>query len=118
MKSKVKILKMAAKDGKISSDLIQQYVNITGSDEESALHLLEAFNGDLESAVNMYLEGGGQLHSSTKTSKPKSSSSSGSAAANDAIIVDDDLNRPSSSNRYRYLFISGHIAVAIICLQS
>ena len=57
----------------ITQDLIQQYVNITGSDEESALHLLEAFNGDLESAVNMYLEGGAPPvnHSSTNSYHPQ-----------------------------------------------
>ena len=57
----------------ITQDLIQQYVNITGSDEESALHLLEAFNGHLESAVNMYLEGGAPPvnHSSTNNHHPQ-----------------------------------------------
>ncbi|XP_066936195.1 UBX domain-containing protein 7-like [Clytia hemisphaerica] len=92
---------MAAASGKISSDLIQQYVNITGSDEESALHLLEAFNGDLESAVNMYLEGGGQLPPKNRDSIIKTStqnSSSSTTASDDAIVVDDELNKPSSSN--------------------
>lgn len=57
----------------ITQDLIQQYVNITGSDEESALHLLEAFNGHLESAVNMYLEGGAPPvnHSSSSNNHPR-----------------------------------------------
>ena len=50
---------MATNDVKveISDELIKQYVGITGSDESTAKHLLEAFGGDLESAVNMYLEG-------------------------------------------------------------
>lgn len=71
----------------ITQDLIQQYVNITGSDEESALHLLEAFNGHLESAVNMYLEGGApptshsstNNHPQTETAKKKNEKDNGNA---------------------------------------
>jgi len=90
---------MAGNKVEISSDLIQQYVNITGSDEDSALHLLEAFGGDLESAVNMYLEGESvSKPNQTSTSSGKSKSQKKNPIdieKEEAIVVDDE---PGSSH--------------------
>ena len=84
---------MAGNNVKISSDLIQQYVNITGSDKESALHLLEAFDGDLERAVNMYLEGG--VPPSTNQTASNAASSSSKKKKTNEINRD---NNPAENN--------------------
>jgi len=39
------------------SDMIQQFINITGTEETVAKNMLEAFNNNLEMAINMFLEG-------------------------------------------------------------
>ncbi|XP_047130150.1 UBX domain-containing protein 7 isoform X1 [Hydra vulgaris] len=48
---------MAASNITVSDDLVQQYISITGADKTIALNMLLALNGNLEMAVNMYLEG-------------------------------------------------------------
>ena len=95
---------MAGNKVEISSDLIQQYVNITGSDEDSALHLLEAFDGDLESAVNMYLEGesASKTNQTSKSATGKSKLQKKNAIENDddTIVLDDEPGSSgTSSNR-------------------
>ena len=48
--------KMARKY-EVDKSLIEQYINITGTDDTIAKNMLEAFDGNLEMAVNMFLEG-------------------------------------------------------------
>ena len=96
---------------------IEQYVNITGADKESAKHVLEAFSWNLESAINMYLEGsaGGTTigtsneddisevlsasssHPSTSSLKRRQIDKSNS----NPIIVDDQINEKCNENTER-----------------
>ena len=48
---------MAASNITVNDDLVQQYISITGADKTIASNMLIALNGNLEMAVNMYLEG-------------------------------------------------------------
>ena len=58
-----KVEKMAAKELVIDGDLLQQYMGITGAaDEIAAQNMLEACNGDLQMAVNMFLEAHGSAN--------------------------------------------------------
>ena len=49
---------MAQKSIVIDQALVEQYVNVTGTDEIVARNMLEACDGNLEVAINMYLEEG------------------------------------------------------------
>lgn len=48
---------MATGDAIPESEMIQQFINITGAEETVAKNMLEAFNNNLEMAINMFLEG-------------------------------------------------------------
>ena len=41
---------------KVTSSVIEQFVNVTGASEEIARSMLEACNGNLEMAIEMHLD--------------------------------------------------------------
>lgn len=76
----------------ISEEKINEYLGITGSeDREAAKNMLEAFDGNLEAAVNIFLEGGGEMGGAQSSSMQSSSSS---LSVPPVIDVDDHVRAP------------------------
>jgi len=48
---------MASNIQQSDSEMVEQFINITGSDATVAKNMLEAFGNNLEMAINMFLEG-------------------------------------------------------------
>ncbi|XP_057301060.1 UBX domain-containing protein 7-like [Hydractinia symbiolongicarpus] len=82
-----------ARNNVLDKKLIEQYMNVTGTDETVAKSMLEAFEGNLESAINMYLEGSPAISSKRYTSNLKSTTSSSASAA----VSTTSSSRTSSS---------------------
>lgn len=53
------------------ADKLQMFGLITGADETTAQHVLESFNGDLDRAVNFFLENGEQGVATLQSFRPQ-----------------------------------------------
>lgn len=79
--------------------IIEQYVNITGSDKESAKHLLDAFIWNLESAVNMYLEGGSTVNNDKEDEISEILAASSSRSASTSTAANNAQNTNNRTSR-------------------
>ncbi len=72
------------------SDKFSTFCAITGADEETAQHVVESFGGDLDRAVNFFLENGEQGVATLQSFRPDSHAEPAAQAEPDAINVDDE----------------------------
>ena len=81
------------------SEMIQQFTNITGTDKTVAKNMLEAFNNNLEMAINMFLEGHSSEQEEVHEVPPKSDVCiGGSTASNASDSSDSSGKRKKHSN--------------------
>ena len=90
----------------VDQNLIKQYINVTGIDEEVAKNMLEACNGNLELAINMFLEGSipGQIPTTVTHAGSSSCSDSSSGDSSRAAIKTSGAASNQSDTNPKYVY--------------